>query len=29
MLYDIWLHFFSDDKDIQDIDKKWRKLIII
>ena len=27
MLFDIWLHFFPKDKDILDIDKKWRKLI--
>ena len=26
MLYDIWFHFFNDDKDINDIDKKWRKI---
>lgn len=29
MLYDIWLHYFPNDKDIQDIDKKWRKSEII
>ena len=26
MLFDIWLHFFPNDKDIHEIDKKWRKL---
>ena len=26
MLYDIWFHFFKDEKDIHDIDKKWRKI---
>jgi hypothetical protein len=25
MLYDIWSHHFPNDKNIQDIDKKWRK----
>lgn len=25
MLYDIWFHYFPNIKDIQDIDKKWRK----
>ena len=25
MLFDIWSHFFPNDKDIQNIDKKWRK----
>ena len=25
MLYDIWFHYFPNVRDIQDIDKKWRK----
>ena len=29
MLFDIWLHFFPKDKDILDIDQKWRKLIAL
>ena len=29
MLYDFWFHYFPNDKDIKDIDKKWRKLKII
>jgi len=28
MLFDIWLHFFPNDEDIHEIDKKWRKLKI-
>ena len=28
MLYDIWFHFNPNDKDIHDIDKKWRKLYL-
>jgi DNA-directed RNA polymerase subunit F len=26
MLYDIWFKYNPNDKDIQDIDRKWRKL---
>lgn len=29
MLYDIWFHHYPNDKDIQDIDKKWRKWNIL
>lgn len=25
LLFDIWYHYFPNDKSIQDIDKKWRK----
>ena len=28
MLFDIWFHFFPNDKNIDEIDKKWRKLKI-